>query len=115
MCIRDRCEPVLETLRPIAPFPIEQDKIIARTVLSVYPNPFHTATTILYSLPVDQTISITLHNVNGGIIRPIIQKEFMTQGNYQYEWSTNQLLSGVYYISLRSEDAFITERVVLLR
>ncbi|MEO0076602.1 MAG: C25 family cysteine peptidase [candidate division WOR-3 bacterium] len=68
------------------------------------PNPFRTKTTIRYSLPLKEFISLKIYNINGELVRNLIQ-DYQEPGNYQIVWDRkdnkgNIVANGIYFYSL---------------
>ncbi len=83
-------------------------------IISVYPNPFNTATTVTYGLPSASHVSIELHDITGrristlfnGISRPGIHKMIIGAQN---------LSSGTYIVKMSTGYKTLTEKVILIK
>jgi len=82
--------------------------------LQVYPNPFNPATNIVYSIPYRSRVEIKLYNVLGREIRNIYFGE-AEAGDHQLTLDGSDLASGIYFISLRAQEYFKTQKIVLLK
>ena len=65
-----------------------------------YPNPFNPTTRIDYSLPSSQTVKLDIYNIQGQLVRTLVDGT-MPAGNHTVEWdatteSGSQIASGVY-------------------
>jgi hypothetical protein len=67
-----------------------------------YPNPFKTATTITYTLPESNRVSVRIYNLNGQEIATLVEG-YQTRGEYQIEWITEGIPSGMYYCRLQAD------------
>jgi hypothetical protein len=73
-----------------------------------YPNPFNTGTTINFTIPNHLTnfyTELTIYNVQGKIIKKLIEKE-LPSGNYSTRWNGTNILgvqvsSGIYFYQIR--------------
>ncbi|MCX7785298.1 MAG: C25 family cysteine peptidase [candidate division WOR-3 bacterium] len=65
--------------------------------LEISPNPFNKLTTIQYTVPIAGEVSIKLYNINGQLIKTIID-EHHNKGNYTTILSTDNLTKGIYFI-----------------
>lgn len=88
--------------------------------LSNYPNPFNPSTTIVYSLPEENRISLSVHDINGKLIKKLVDNEYKSQGNYKYLWNAvdsqgKKVASGIYLVHLVSSDYNKTMKITLLR
>jgi hypothetical protein len=68
-------------------------------ILKNYPNPFDSYTTISYSLPFDGKVTLTIRNLNGQLLKTIVN-EMETKGDYNLNIEDWGLQSGVYVVSL---------------
>jgi len=60
-----------------------------------YPNPFNPSTTISYQVPERSFIKISVYNILGKEVRTLIEEE-QTAGQFELEFESNNLPSGVY-------------------
>lgn len=81
-----------------------------------FPNPFNPVTTIRYSLPEDDFISVELYTTLGELV-DVIEKGFKEKGEHEIILSfENYLLSsGVYFYSLKTSHESITKKLILLK
>lgn len=84
-----------------------------------YPNPFNPSTTIKFSVASDSHVNISIYNVNGQLIRTLMD-EFKVSNMYAVIWDGknndgNLVTSGVYFYQLKTVDCNITKKLVLLR
>lgn len=83
-----------------------------------YPNPFNPETTIKYSIPKKEFVSIKLYNSIGQEIAKLVNKE-MNAGNHDLilnltEFSEN-LSSGVYYYTISAGSFFQAKKMLYLK
>ena len=84
-----------------------------------YPNPFNPITTIEYSVPFDEQVTIQVFDVQGRLVRELLDKE-MPAGLHEVLWNgTNNagvsVSSGLYFYRARIGSAVRTKRMVLLK
>ena len=79
-----------------------------------YPNPFNPSTTIKYSLPKQSKVSIKVYDALGKEIATLLEAE-RAAGNYLVEFKSQGLASGIYYYRMKTDEAVITKKMVLLR
>jgi len=60
-----------------------------------YPNPFNPTTTINFSIPSSENVSLKIFNILGGEIATLISEE-LNAGNYSYNFDASNLASGLY-------------------
>lgn len=69
-----------------------------------YPNPFNPSTTISFSIPKANYVSLIIYNSLGEVVARLIDNEWRSSGKHNSTFSilNSQLVSGVYYYELRS-------------
>jgi len=88
-------------------------------LLSNYPNPFNPVTTISYVNKTDGFISVNVYDLNGRLINNLVS-EMKPVGNYQINWAgddnnRNPVTSGVYFLTLETNNNIETSKITLLR
>ncbi len=84
-----------------------------------YPNPFNPSTTIKFSLPKKERITLSIYNIMGQRIRILID-EIKTARDHKITWdgrdaSGNTVASGVYFYQLRTSNSVLTQKMLLVR
>jgi hypothetical protein len=70
------------------------------TLFENYPNPFHSSTTICYSLPASADIRLNIYNLRGEKVRTLINQH-QSAGNFEISWNGRndnnvRVASGIY-------------------
>lgn len=89
------------------------------TVYQNYPNPFNPITTIDYTIPQKEEVSIIIFNTLGQKVKTLVSRT-QVQGRYKIIWdSTNdsgkKVSSGIYFYEVRSGDKVTARKMLLLR
>jgi len=79
-----------------------------------YPNPFNPSTTIKYSIPNSDKVSIKVYDILGREVSTLVN-EYKTAGTHTVEFNASGLASGVYFYQLRAQNFAETKKMVLLR
>jgi len=79
-----------------------------------YPNPFNQSTTINFSVPIKNKISITIYNVIGEAIEVLVDKE-MQPGKYRVRWDASNLPAGVYIYKMTAGRFVDYKKCILLK
>ena len=68
-----------------------------------YPNPFNPSTTIKFSIPNDEFVSLTIHNILGEKVATLINNK-ISAGDHEVNFNASNLASGVYVYILSVEN-----------
>jgi len=79
-----------------------------------YPNPFNPTTTIEFSIPNSEFVSIKIHNVLGQDVATLVSQN-MKAGNYKFNWDAKRAASGLYFYTLKSGGFTKTGKMLLLK
>ena len=79
-----------------------------------FPNPFNPSTTIVFTLPKTEVVSLKIYNLLGQEVFTLVSEK-LTPGEYKYTWNASQLASGVYFYKLVSGNYSSTKKLILLR
>ena len=79
-----------------------------------YPNPFNPATTIEYTIPQTEKVTLEIYNVLGKRIDTLIDEK-QVAGTHRLEFDASKLSSGVYFYRIRAGNFTETKRMILLR
>ena len=85
-----------------------------------YPNPFNPTTTIQYTLPMRDQITVTIYNMLGQEVVRLMNNELKAAGTYQLSWNGMdkngvQVSSGMYFYTMSSPHMQKTMRMTFLK
>ncbi|MCP4580979.1 MAG: T9SS type A sorting domain-containing protein [candidate division Zixibacteria bacterium] len=91
-------------------------------IANCYPNPFNAATTIDFTLPEPDRISLSLYDVTGRLVKTLVTDD-LSAGYHQATWhglndAGQPVSSGVYFAKLKSQNDNLSisiEKLVLLK
>ena len=83
------------------------------------PNPFRTETSLNYSLPHRERVSIGVYDVRGRLVRTLVDR-FQDAGRYVATWNgrdsrDTRMASGIYIVRYQAGSMQLVRRTVLLR
>ena len=78
-----------------------------------YPNPFNNSTTILYQLPEQSDITISLYNIKGELVKAVMRNN-LQPGYYREVLDFSGYGTGVYFYMLQVSDRFTKTRKLML-
>ncbi len=79
-----------------------------------YPNPFNPSTSIEYSIPSNEYVSLKVYDILGREIAVLVNQH-MNAGNYSVNFNASNLSSGIYFYTLTSGNQNLTRKMLLLR
>jgi PKD repeat protein len=68
-------------------------------MLSTYPNPFNTQTTISFRLMDDTDMGIYIYSYRGELL-DVIEQAFYPKGEYKYSWDAAAQPAGIYFVRI---------------
>ncbi len=79
-----------------------------------YPNPFNPSTTIEFSIPKTEFVTVKIYNLLGQEVETLVAKK-LNAGSYKYDWDAGKLASGIYMYRLEAGDFGETKKMVLIK
>ena len=79
-----------------------------------YPNPFNPSTTISFSIPTSEFVTLKVYDVLGNEVTDLVN-EYKQAGSYEVEFDADGLASGVYLYQLKSNGFMKSKKLILLR
>jgi hypothetical protein len=79
-----------------------------------YPNPFNPTTIISYQIPVSSQVSLKVYDVLGNEVATLVNEE-KASGNYEVEFDSRNLASGIYMYRIQISGFNETKKMILLR
>ncbi len=92
----------------------DENIIVDYSLKQNFPNPFNPSTTISYSLPAGQYVSLIVYNMLGQKAATLVD-EFKNVGNYKITFSADNLSTGVYIAHLKIGDFSKSIKMTLLK
>jgi hypothetical protein len=79
-----------------------------------YPNPFNPITTIEFSIPKAEFVTLKIYNLLGQEKITLVSDK-LTSGNYTYSWDASGYASGIYYYTLVTGEYSQTKKLLLIK
>ena len=84
-----------------------------------YPNPFNSSTKIRFSVPKFSQVEVNVYNSLGQLVNQLTKREYQP-GTHQINWDGSNFMgesvgSGVYFVSLKSDNFIQTKKILYLR
>ncbi|MEM1096524.1 MAG: T9SS type A sorting domain-containing protein [Bacteroidota bacterium] len=80
-----------------------------------YPNPFNPTTTLAFSIPQAQDVSLTVYNVLGQQVATLVNNQLLTAGRHEVAFNATELSSGVYVYRLDAGAYSLTKSMLLIK
>ena len=79
-----------------------------------YPNPFNSSTTISFSIPTYEFVTLKVYDVLGREVATLVN-ENLSAGSYSYNFDASNLTSGVYLYKLQAGKHSETKKMMLMK
>ncbi len=77
-----------------------------------YPNPFNPSTTIQFSIPESQSVSLMVYDILGQQVKSLINDN-VPAGSYKVTWDASKLASGVYIYRIQAGSFVQSKKMIL--
>ena len=84
------------------------------SISTAHPNPFNPTTNINYVVNQPTSIKVTIFDVAGRVV-DVVEDGYKAEGNYSLSWNAINKSSGIYYISIQTDNNIYSQKVVLLK
>jgi hypothetical protein len=79
-----------------------------------FPNPFNPETRFHYTLPRNGEVIIDVFDVSGKLVDKVFAG-YQPAGSYQARWNATHLPSGIYFIQVRTSEAALSKKCILVK
>ena len=79
-----------------------------------YPNPFNPVTTIRYSVPFRENVTLLVYDILGSQVRTLV-KEIKEAGEHDVSFYSEGLSSGIYFYKLTAGDFSETKKLQIVK
>ena len=93
---------------------VESQSPLAFELLGAYPNPFNPTTTVAFSLPQADHVSVKAYNASGQLVENLFEGN-LTAGEKRVLWKPSQRAGGIYFVTVSTSQETKTEKVLLLK
>jgi hypothetical protein len=84
------------------------------TLYQNYPNPFNPSTTIEFTLPNTDFVTLRIYSILGEEVATLVSQR-LSAGNYKYDWDASNLSSGIYFYKIEAGDFIQTQKMILMK
>ncbi len=93
---------------------VEEEAQAAFAVAQNSPNPFNPTTSISFTLPAADHVTVEIYNVSGQKVETLANN-FLDAGKHSVVWDASGLSNGVYFYTVESGDFSKTMKMTLLK
>ncbi len=79
-----------------------------------YPNPFNPTTTINYTIPKAEHVTIKVYDILGKLIQTLVDEE-QSIGTYHLQFNGKNLSSGVYFYQIKVDNFLEAKKMIILK
>jgi hypothetical protein len=97
---------IIETESGITPYSFN--------LMQNYPNPFNPSTSIQFSIPKSESVTLEIYNLLGQRVATLVN-ENLNAGSHTAYWNAAGFASGVYLYQLQVKNYTETKKLILLR
>lgn len=94
---------------------VENNEYQYKFEVSAQPNPATESTTVLYQLADDSQVSIKVYSQEGTLVQTIADGLTQGQGFYQFNLSTKELNSGIYFVQVITNNGIATKAISVIK
>jgi len=87
---------------------------IPKLTMDNFPNPFNPLTNLIYNLPEDGKVQITVHNVLGQVVAKLINDN-QNAGTHIIEFNGSSLASGIYFCRIVFGRQILLHKILLMK
>ncbi len=85
-----------------------------------YPNPFNPSTNIRFSLPQTEKVKLEVYDIQGNLIKSLVDYELYQPGNYEVTWDGSdnkgsRVASGIYFAKMQAGKFSHTKKMNLVK
>jgi hypothetical protein len=88
--------------------------VISDIRVNVFPNPVSNSTTISFSLPQLQNVSLKVFDVSGRLVATIADQLF-DEGENEITWNASDIITGIYFLRMDSGNYSATKKITCIK
>jgi aminopeptidase N len=110
----DPDEWILRTVSPVTDVEETPTNLFSYKLDANYPNPFNPSTTISFSVPEREVVTLKVYDILGNEVTTLVNEE-KPAGSYKIIWYTEGLAGGVYFYQMTADEFVQTKKMILLK
>jgi len=105
---------IIDNTEMLSKISAESNFDVSQFRLSNHPNPFNPTTTISYSIPDNQNVTIKVYDILGKEVATLVN-ETKTAGNHQVSFNAGHLSSGIYIYMIQTNNFNVSKKMLLIK
>jgi predicted outer membrane repeat protein len=93
--------------------PVWKDPV-SESEIRCYPNPFSNQTTIEFTIPESELVTLSIYDITGKRLETILSKK-LPKGNHKINWNAEGLNEGIYFIQLETDGAVQVQKALIIK
>jgi predicted outer membrane repeat protein len=99
--------------------PVSDELEVRNYELANYPNPFNPETKILFSIPEESNVELSIYNIKGQKVKQLVS-DLLSPDQYSVVWNSKDdngkvVSSGIYFYKLKAKNKEIIKKMLLLK
>jgi len=104
------------TFEMASPVSAEQNEAVVQfELMQNYPNPFNPSTSIQFSIPTSQPVTLEVFDVSGRKIATLLDGEYLPAGIHTKVFNADRLASGVYFYRIAADNRVLLKKMLLIK
>ena len=91
----------------------EMETLPTALEMNVFPNPTNGLTTIQYDLPETGEVQLSIYDLQGRLLRTLLQNTEQITGTHQLEWDASNMPSGMYLVRMQTANDFNMQKLTV--
>jgi len=103
----------------ITPSNTDNPELITTHLFGNYPNPFNPSTSISFSLKEKSSVTISIYNIKGELVKTLLKKE-LASGKHSVTWDgknnhNKSVSAGIYLLKMNTKDYHSMRKMIMLK
>jgi hypothetical protein len=80
-----------------------------------YPNPFNPTTTLRFSMPAAQKVTLEVFDITGRKVQTVLNDRKLSAGDHSHQFDASNLSSGLYFYRIHTNESAQTRKMTLIK
>lgn len=93
----------------------KNEAVVQFELMQNYPNPFNPSTSIQFSIPATQKVTLQVFDISGRNVATLVNGQTLSAGVHSISFEASQLASGVYFYRIQSGKNVQSKKMLLIK